>query len=214
MPSQIEQRCFIGMKEEPFVDFPGGRAAVAPLTHLRSTLLGASILALKHRGHYETYLTHLPEARRDEILLAVAGQWLPIELGELHYNACDAMGLPEDEIIEIGKSVSNLANGTTFSITMRLAQQGAVTPWLALGKGPTAWARSYRGSGFGVFKLGPKDARVDVLRSSLAGIGYWRTSCLGIFTVLTESFCTKADVRMVPWRASDPYSVSYRLSWV
>ena len=89
------------MKEEPFVDFPGGRAAVAPLTHLRSTLLGASILALKHHGLYERYLAQLPDARRDEILLAVAGQWLPIELGEIHYNACDAMGLPEDEIVAI-----------------------------------------------------------------------------------------------------------------
>ena len=202
------------MKEEPFVDFPGGRAAVAPLTHVRSTLLGASILALKHHGHYETYLSKLPAERHDDILLAVAGQWLPVELGEIHYNACDAMGLPEDEIIAIGRSVSNLANGQTFSVTVRLARQEAVTPWLGLAKGPVQWARSYRGSAMGVFKLGPKDARIDVLRSSLAGIAYWRSSCLGIITVVTEAFCTKAEVRMVPWRGSDPYSVSYRLSWV
>ncbi len=183
-------------------------------THVRSTLIGSSILALKRHGYFETYERHLPLERREVILYGVAGLWLPIDVGIAHYTACGAMNLPTDEIVALGASVAGLAQKTMFSFVRRVATEAGLTPWTAISKAQVFWERSYRGSAVAAFKLGPKECRLDTVGNPLAASPYWRASFRGIVTALIEAFSQRVFVRELPWSEGEPWSASYRMSWV
>jgi hypothetical protein len=200
--------------EEVFMGLGVPRERVPVCTEIRSTLIGSSILALKRHQLFDRYLANLPRQHHDAILYAVAGQWLPIELGMVHYDACAAMGLPTDEIVAIGASVASLAQKAMFSFVLRMATESGVTPWSMIAKGQAYWARSYRGSNVAAYKLGPKECRVETVANPLAQNPYWRSSFRGIVTALTQAFCTRAFVHERPWRREDPFVAHYRISWV
>jgi hypothetical protein len=201
------------MLEEIVVALPATRDRIPVCTHVRSTLISSSILALKRHGVFARYESHLPPERRDAILYAVAGQWLPIADGIAHYTACDAMELPTEEMIALGASVASIAERTMFSFVLRLATESGVTPWTMLAKSPAHWGRSYKGSAVALHKLGPKEARVEVVAQPLAAIGYWRSALQGIGTAAVQAFSTRAFVRELPRRNTTPFDVSYRISW-
>ena len=199
--------------EEVFVDFPVHRDQVPPCTHVRSTLIGSSILALRKHGLFDRYAANLPPEHRNEILYAVAGYWLPIGLGCVHYAACEALALSPADAVAIGASVAAIAQKTMFSFVLRLAVDGGVTPWTMLANGAAHWGRSYRGSGVAAYTLGPKDCRVEAVGNPLAAIPYWRSALRGILTALTQAFSTRAYVHELARSEGEPLAVSYRLSW-
>ena len=201
------------MGEEPFVDFPVPRALVPVCTEVRSTVLATSILAIKKHGHFERYEPLLPADRRDEILYAIPGQWLPVELGLVHYRACEAMGLSWDEIVAIGHSVAELGTKAVFSFFLKRAPDAGANPWVALGAAPTHWTRSYQGSAAAVFKLGPREARMEVVNNPLASIPYFRASLQGITHATAASFASHVSVRELTWQPEVPFRASYRVSW-
>ncbi len=202
------------MPEEVFLGFPVPRAKVPVCTGIRSTLVGSSILALKKHGLYERYLQHLPLEHHDKILYGVVGQWLPIEVGQIHYAACLGMGLSHEEVLGIGRDVAAMAQKTMFSFVLRVATESGVTPWAMIAKGQAYWDRSYRGSSVAAFKIGPKECRVEIVANPLASNFYWRSSLQGILTALTQAFCRRAFVRELRWNPNEPFAVTYRLSWV
>ena len=48
----------------------------------------------------------------------------------------------------------------------------------------------------------------------LATVPYWRASLQGITAATATSFCKRAYVREMPWKAEEPMTVAYHLSWV
>jgi len=202
------------MLEEPFLPFAVPRARVPVCTHIRSTLIGSSILALKRHEVLGRYLRHLAPEHHDTILYGVAGQWLPIEVGLVHYAACAQMNLPTQEIVALGASVAALAQKAMFSFVLRVATESGVTPWSAISKGQVFWDRSYRGSAIAAFKLGPKECRVETVANPLAENPYWRSSLRGILTALIQAFSRRAFIRELAWDARERYVAGYRMSWV
>src|SRR5690349_21822232 len=75
------------------VPFP---PTIEAVRHVRSTLILSSLAVLRERGLQGAYLAELPLAYHGAILEAVAGAWMPIDVGLAHYVACDALGLPTE----------------------------------------------------------------------------------------------------------------------
>lgn len=200
--------------EEVVVAFPGGvsRDRVPIAASFRSTWLSSSLRALKERGLMDRYLAALPREHHEAVLTTVAGVWLPTAVATAHYQACEALALAEDEQIAIGAEVGRHAQGTVLGTAVRLARDVGVTPWTILERLPQVWLRIWQGGAVAIYRLGPKDARLEIAGWPCARIPYLRTAMRGVVGGLIELFCRKAYVTPLP-KLCGTNVLAYRISW-
>ncbi len=194
------------------VPLPLPREQIADATHFRSTWLTASRATIRERGLEAKYESALDPAHRDEIVNAVPGVWLPMNVARAHYSACDTLGLAEDELVEIGRLAMRRANATTLSFMTRLAKNAGVTPWTVFAQTPRIMAHTMNGGAIGVARLGPKDARVEIVGYPLADLHYNRITMRGILQGAIELFCRRAYSKEIP-EGCDRRSLAMHLYW-
>jgi hypothetical protein len=180
---------------------------------VRGTLLASSVRALQTRGDFERYLRVLPTRYHETMTLMVAAQWVPYEVGEAHYRACNALGFGPRDFEAMGRDVGHRINDTVLSTFVKLAKGSGVSPWTSLSNFGRLWGRIFVGGALGVRKLGPKEALVEVVGQGLVSIPYYHAAQRVLFLALLELFCTKAYGYDVP-RADTPTGATYRFSWV
>lgn len=200
--------------EELLVPFRSGalRSTVPVATRFRSTWLSSSVRALKERNLFESYLKHLPARYHDAILNTVVGVWLPAEVADAHYEACDKLELATQDIVAIGSEVALHTQGIVFSVGINLAKGAGMTPWSILPRLPDVWYRIWIGGGVALYKLGPKDARLEIAGWTCARTTYCRVAMRGVVQGLTELFCERAYVREVPSLCTK-LTLAYRIAW-
>jgi hypothetical protein len=194
------------------VPFRVPRDRVRPTSEFKSTWLSASLDTLRARGHFERYLAHLPLEHHAPILESIAGVWLPTEICYAHYRACDSLGLSVPEQIMMGRGVLDRMQKTIFSLAFRVAREAGVTPWTMLRTLPSEFERQWRGGACGIFKLGPKDARIEMIGFPCAAIPYSRIALRGVAIGLAELVCAKCYVSDVKELCNDT-TIAYRVAW-
>lgn len=200
--------------EEVIIGLDAARDRGGLATHVRSTLLLSSVQSLRARGLFDRYVTHLDPAVRDALLTSVAGVWMPMSLGMLHYRACEALGLSLVEATQIGHDVGNRVQGSLLGVLTRAAKGSGVTPWTVLGQIGRLWDRTFQGGGGArLTKLGPKEARAELIGLPLMAVPYFRHAYRGAFHAGLELFCEKIYVNEIASRSSD-VAGAYRVSWV
>lgn len=199
-------------REEVFLPLPVPRAQLAPTTEFRSTWLVSSQNAIRQRRRYDDYLAKLPDRHRETLETLVVGSWVPIDVAIAHYEACDALGFMAQEQIDIGRDVTKTLNNTLLSTALRLVTTSA-TLWTTLAQMNRLWERMFVGGGVQVWKLGPKECRVELLGCRLAHIPYFRAGLQGVFIGIASHLTTKVYVNEVP-RLNGPTTIVYRGSWV
>jgi hypothetical protein len=188
-------------------------AAPGVATHMRGTWLTASQATIRERGLGQRYEAAIASEHREAVLSVVAGVWVPMDVVRAHYLACDALGLPEEDLVDIGAAAARRANATHLAFIARLAQGAGVTPWTIMAQFHRAWTRMCDGGGaVGVQKRGPKEARVLVVGYPLAAMRYNRVTMRGIAAGFLEMFCEKAYVKEIP-SYCDARSIGLRVSW-
>jgi len=180
---------------------------------VRSTLIASSILALRARGLYESYLSLLAGEHRETVLGAVAGSWLDVKAAIAHYEACDALGLSAADQRAIGEEVGDRAQKTFFGFLIRSASSAGMTPWNAFELVHRARERMYQGGDVQVERLGPKEARVTCVGLPLARIAYFRRGFLGVQAAGIRLFARHVYAREATELSSATTFVSV-LSWV
>ena len=190
----------------------GLNGAVVPVTHVRSTLIASSVLAIRERNHFDAYLKQLPEEMQSMVLDSVAGSWLPIEVGHAHYAAAQAMDLPVQEQMEIGRVVAVRIQNSLLGTLVRLAKGAGVTPWLGLEQFQRLWDRLMQGGSGAVYRLGPKEARVECHGVSLVQYPYFKNAWRGMFTGSGSLFCNKLYVTEISQYASRT-TLAFRIAW-
>ena len=202
------------MEPEILVPFPETLPQAPETTHLRSTLLVTSLAALRRRALLEPYERHTGAERFAAITTAVAGMWLPIDVGVAHYASCDALGLSHAEQMAIGGEVVRELQRSFIGTLLKLSAAGAgVTPWLALARFSAVYERMFQGGGLRVVKTGPKDARMEVVGQRLARVGYFRNAYRGFLQAGCEFFSDHVFVADLP-RHCTASTLGYRISWV
>ncbi|HEX3594446.1 MAG TPA: hypothetical protein VHU80_05070 [Polyangiaceae bacterium] len=183
-------------------------------TAVRGTVLMASQEALKKGGYFDRYASNVDDAYRKKLLdEIVPNTWLGIDQAMAHYRACEALGLDAAVIHEMGTAVGDRINSVFVKSLIHLAS-GTVQPWFAWQLAPRVWARAWKGSAVGVRKMGPTEARVDVVGFPCASISYVRVSLAAFFAKNTQLFCRTAVARQVRSSSDSPESVSYAVSWL
>ncbi len=182
-------------------------------THVRGTLIGSSVIALKNAGHFEAYKRALPVAWHEHVLFAPAASWQPIEIGVRHYEACTALGLSVSEIAAMGNAVAALTSKSIFATAARVARESGTSPLMVLPLLPRLWARLFQGGCVRGYQTGPKDVRMEVTGCVLLESTYFRTALRGLGASLVEPVARKVLAR--EGRATgDRQSVSILFSWV
>ena len=199
--------------EEVHVPFPARTKQLVPVaTQFRSTWLTSSLRAIKDRGRLDEYLRHLPPQHHTVVLNSVAGVWVPVDVAVAHYEAADALHFSMSELLTIGREVHVQANASVFSLLVKLASGAGATPWTAFSQFRRLWERVWVGGGVGVFRLGPKEARIELVAWPCARSNYIRHALRGVIGGMVEMFCSKAYITDLP-RHCTPMSLGYRCAW-
>jgi len=130
-----------------------------------------------------------------------------------HYEACDRLAFSPSELFAIGKEVHTYAQAGVFKMLVSLATGAGATPWTAFSQAHRLWDRVWVGGGVGIFKLGPKEARVEITAWPCSRSTYIRHAMRGVVTGMLEIFCSKVYLTEIP-RFCTPTSLGYRCAWV
>lgn len=199
--------------EEVHLPFPAPAKDQVPLaSQFRSTWLTSSLKAIKAHQRMPDYLAQLPTAYHETIANSVAGAWLPIAVALAHYDACDQLAFAPLEIFVIGREVNTAAQASVLGTLTKLASGAGATPWTAISQFQRLWDRVWVGGGVGAFKLGPKEARVEIVGWPCARSTYIRHAMRGVLGGMLDLFCTKAYVAELP-RYCTPNTLGYRCAW-
>jgi hypothetical protein len=198
--------------EETIIPFAVPRAVVPQVTEFRSAWLHSSLRSLRSHGLFERYLAFLPPKLHDAVSGSAIGVWLPVDIAVAHYAACEQLDIDVAVQIAIGAEVAQRVHGTILSIAVKLAHEAGATPWTVLGQFGKLWAHIWVGGAVGVFKLGPKEARLEVVGWPCARFPYCKNGILGVTQGLIQLFCRKVYVREVP-RLCTSTSLGYRIAW-
>ena len=199
--------------EEVLLPFPAPLESIGVAKQLRSTLVASSLQSLRRRDLIDRYSALVDPAHKDVILSTVAGLWLPMDVGMAHYNAVDALGFSAEEQAGIGAEVSHKLHDTFLGVVMKMATNAGVTPWTLLPKGNQLYSRLFQGGGgTRILKLGPKEARADIVGVPILTVPYFRNAIRGLYQAGISVFCTRCYVHEVA-RPSPLPSIVLRISW-
>ena len=199
--------------EEIVLPFPAPLESIGLAKELRSTLVASSLESLRRRNLIDRYRALLAPEYRDVIPSTVAGLWLPMAVGIAHYEAVDRLGFNSEEQAAIGAEVSHKIHDTFLGVVMKMATTAGVTPWTLLPKGNQLYLRLFQGGGgTRVVKLGPKEARADIVGIPILGVPYFRNALRGLYQGAISFFCTKCYVHEVT-RTMSPSATTLRISW-
>ena len=81
-----------------------------------------------------------------------------------------------------------------------------------LGMQHRLWTQVWRGGAVATFKLGPKEARVEIAGWPCSGISYCRLAMRGLLAGQTELFCRKAYVQELRPLCTN-LTLGYRVAW-
>lgn len=191
--------------------YPPDRLPV--VTRIRSTLLTASFEMIRQLGHEARYLGHLSPSQRDAIAGLVAGSWLPLEVGEAHYRACDAMDLSQDEIRRMGEEVSIRTQRTFMGTLAKIANSAGATPLFFFENSHRLWARVFDGGDQATHRCGPKETLTRIVGCPLVRVPYFRQAICHYYRAIAGAFSRSAFAHEER-RYGSADELAIRISWV
>ncbi|MBI2390191.1 MAG: hypothetical protein HYV09_11435 [Deltaproteobacteria bacterium] len=199
--------------EELFLPFALPKERVPLVSAVRSTVIISSLTGLRAAGRYDEYLAKLERRFHDVVASPNPNAWLPLDFALAHYDACQRLDLEPAMIDEIGAQSGRFVNETLLSVLTRVSKEFGVTPWFALSNSNTLGARTWMGGSFAVWKLGPKEARLEWIQQPVARFPYFRRAFGGFTKAICGHFARAMFVSELPM-PNKATEIAYRLSWV
>lgn len=181
-------------------------------TAIRSTMLQSSLRAIEELGRLDDYYRALPTEHHALVRELVVGQWIPMDVGMAHYGAIETLRLSRDQAYMNGRVVADRVQKSWAMTVVRTLGAG-MNPWSALSRLQSAWDRLIQGGSAAVYKLGPKDAQLEMLGCPLARYDYVRYGWTGMMSSTLELFTTKARSNVVVPKCTATRAV-FVVSWV
>jgi hypothetical protein len=200
--------------EEVFLPFPAPtRDRVLPATRVKGTWIASAVRAIKASPYFDAYAAELDPPTRASVLGAMPGDWLDIAILMAHYDACDRLAMRPDQIATIARETVQHAQGSVLAVTARAAASTIATPWTLFSQLHRFWHRLFMGGGAAVFKLGPKEARVELAGFPGCRSRYCRIATRSIAQTAFEFISRRAYVSELP-RYASATSMALRVAWV
>jgi hypothetical protein len=181
---------------------------------VRGTVIISSLRGIRQYGHGERYLAALDPGHRDAVASLTAATWLPMEFAVAHYEACEKLALDRATIESIGGDSGRFIYQKVLTLVAKLSRESGVTPLFTLAHANKLGARTWIGSSFAVWQIGPKEARLEWVQQPLARIPYFRAAFGAFAQAICGLFAQKLYVRELPRRKGQESEIAYRISWV
>lgn len=166
------------------------------VSEVRGSLIASSLESLRDLGLFDNYFSHLPLEHRDAILYVLAASWVPVELANVHYAACDAMGLTEAQLDLVGNKVSHRIMNTFLGTLLRTTRVIAAPVRVPLKHYPRLWDRLLRGGGCTVYMRGGCEARIESRGVPMFQYRYFRIAYAGLIRGAAMMFRSNVRARI------------------
>lgn len=189
-------------------------SSAGPLVlQVRGSLIASSLQTLRELNLFDRYVKGLANEHRDPILFALASSWLPVDLAMAHYGACEAMQLPEAELLKIGEHVAGRIMGTFLGTLLRSSRQlgASATPLIPLRQYHRLWDRLLLGGGCTVQSSGLKDVTIESRGAPMFRYRYFRVAYMGLIKGAGLLFAKNVFTRV---RQASDTSLTIDASWV
>ena len=184
-------------------------------THMRGTLLVNSLDNLRALGLYDRNLALLPKTHRDVIPYTLAASWIPIDIALAHYETCEALGLDQHQLKQMGEMMAKRVADTFLGTVLRASRNAGVEGlWLALKQNHRLLGRMYQGGGMSVLKTGPKDLILENTGLPIVTCRYWRTVYVHYMNAIGGMFTKVTYVQLARPRLPHPHTIAIAGSWV
>jgi len=146
-------------------------------------------------------------AIRSTTLISSLGTLRTLGLAEAYFAQ-----LPAQQARENGRKVAQSVQNSYFATLVRALGNG-VTLWTVLPRLPSFLGRLVDGGACGVYKDGPKDARIEIHGVPIAHFAYVRLGWAGMFESSLELIARKVYVRDVSSPRTLPMA-AFTIAWV
>lgn len=180
-------------------------------THLRGTVLASSLSAIEGLGMRDDYFATLAPEHHDAIRGLVVNDWIPMALALAHYGALETMGLAGEVARDNGRKVADRVQKSYLATLVRALGVG-ITPWSILPRTQSVLDRLLLGSTVAVYKVGPKDARIEMHGIPIARYAYVRSGWSGMIEGGLDLVCRKSFVKDVSARRTETIAC-YLVTW-
>jgi len=188
-------------------------ADVRPCSAIRNVVIQSSLAQLKEEGFYERYLKHIDPQKLEELKATFAPGWTPIALAHEHYQACEDIGLTEEEIARLGQRIGWRLHETTLVHSAKRNPDPSFDLWEAAGALYRVWARTYEGGSCQVVKLGPKDKLVELKGFSLTRYRYYRVAQLHGIGSAYQRFGARLEMLKIVTYNPTGDELTFRFTW-
>jgi hypothetical protein len=188
---------------------PIGRVPVAE--RIRGTVLASSLSALDALSLTDAYYDALPEEHRKAMRALAVNAWHPMALALVHYGAIESLGLSDEQARANGRLVADRVQKTYLATLVRSLGLG-ITPWSFLGRFQSVLDRLIENGSGAVYRMGPKDARVEIHGAPIARFAYVRGGWAGMLEGGLELVSRKVYCRDVSLRGTQTLA-SFVVSW-
>jgi hypothetical protein len=184
-------------------------------THMRGTMLVNSLDNLRALGLYERYLDKLPASHRDVIPFTIAASWIPIDIALVHYETCDALGLDDDQLRQLGEMMAKRVADTFLGTVLRASRNAGVEGiWSALKQNHRLLERMYQGGAMSVLRTGPKDFVLENRGLPIVTSRHWRAAYVHYMNAVSSMFTKVAYIKLARPQVPHPHSIAIACSWV
>ena len=197
--------------EEVFLPLPSAREDVPFVSEFRSTWIVSSLTGLRANGHFDAYLRAL-RAHRTELLSCVAGSWLPLHVVRAHYEACQTLGLSEQDVLSMALGEGGDVRRTWHASVIGAAKREDATPWAVFVNLHKLWLRGANGGACAVYRSGDHQARIEYVGCELFDIPYFRHAVRAVLVIFAGHVCPELRAMTLPQQ--EPGQISYQLRWV
>ena len=197
---------------DELLDSEGNLHAPSMMDGMRGTNFVVCLRWLREHQLEAQYLAALPASTREAVLGADVSSWLPMSVALPHYVALDALPLTYEQRVEFGASVSRSINGVVLATVARLAGSIGLSPLTPLARSAKVFARNFRGGAIGVYKVGPSEARYEVLGAPVAISPCHRDNICGAILDGARAFASDVRVSELPQKRT-PTSYAFRIRW-
>ena len=144
------------------------------VTAVRRMLVHSSLIELKEIGAYDRYRSFIDADALQQITESLGPGWLPIELAQAHYRACDSLQLPDTQIVALGLRAGEKLQDSLLVTTVK-GGPGAPSVWEGMGAFWRMGRRLWEGGSSQYVRLGPTEMQIETRGNPLFDLRYYRT---------------------------------------
>ncbi len=200
---------------ETIFALPGPIAQIPPAKDVRGAMIVTSLTLAREHGLEAGYFEQLPTALHERVRDVQPTSWVPMELAVSHYWTMTRLFPGVEQQVGNGRiSSERTQNAYLRTIVRALQATGQVNPLTVLKRMPTVLGRMLQGGGAaGVYSLGMKDARIELVNYPVLEVPYVRNAWQGMFESALSLAAKRVFIRQ-DGRFRGAANIAYDVSWV